>query len=188
VIFTSDNGAHWTESDIREHGHLANNHLRGQKADIHEGGHRVPFVARWPGKVQPGSLSTQVICQTDLMATCAAIVGDALSDEAGEDSISVLPALLGEARDAALREATVHHAFDGMFAIRQGPWKLILGRGSGGFTAPKREESADGEPAGRLYHLMDDPAESLNLWDAQPRVVERLTALLEKYQREGRSR
>ncbi len=188
VIFTSDNGAHWLESDIRRYEHLANNHLRGQKADIHDGGHRVPFIVRWPGKVKAGSFSTEVTCLTDLMATCATIVGDELSDDAGEDSMSMLPALLGQPYASPLREAIVHHSLNGMFAIRQGPWKLILGRGSGGFTAPQRIDPAEGEPAGQLYHLEDDPAESVNLWASRPEVVARLTALLDKYQREGRSR
>ncbi|MBX6314821.1 MAG: arylsulfatase, partial [Isosphaeraceae bacterium] len=187
VLFTSDNGAHWLPSDIAQWGHRANGPLRGQKADAWEGGHRVPFLARWPGKIRPGSTSEQTICLTDVFATVAAIVGASLPDEAGEDSINLLPALLGEAK-APLREAVVHHSADGLFAIRQGPWKLILGLGSGGFSQPKRLEPEPGGPAGQLYNLADDPGETKNLYQEHPEIVRRLTSLLEKYQQQGRSR
>ena len=122
------------------------------------------------------------------MATCAAIVGLQLSDNAGEDSYNILPILLGETFNEPIREAIVHHSMDGMFSIRQGPWNLILGRGSGGFTQPRRIESAQGEPRGQLYNIERNLAESENLWDKHPEIVERLTTLLDKYKLEGRSR
>ena len=188
LIVTSDNGAHWLESDIRKYEHLANNHLRGQKADIHDGGHRVPLVARWPGHVPAGSIARQTLCQTDLFATYAAILGQPLPSDAAEDSFNMLPVLLAEPLDHPIRTATVHHSADGMFAIRQGPWKLIMGLGSGGFTAPRRIKPKADQAPGQLYNLLDDPAESLNLWDREPQVVQRLTALLEKWKHDGRSR
>ena len=187
VIVTSDNGAHWLESDIDEHGHRANGELRGQKADIWEGGHRVPFIARWPGRIAAGSSSAETVSLVDLLATVAEIVGDALPPDAAEDSYSLLPVLVGERFDTPLREATVHHSLHGMFSIRQGPWKLILGRGSGGFTEPRLLEPGPGEPRGQLYNLDEDPAETANLYEAYPDVVARLRDLLQRYQESGRS-
>ena len=188
LIVTSDNGAHWTQSDIARYQHRANRHLRGQKADIWEGGHRVPFIARWPGRIQPGTTSDETVCHTDLLATCAAIIGAELPDDAGEDSYNILPELLGEKRNRPIRKALVHHSVNGTFAIRQGDWKLIVGRGSGGFTPPRVIKPKPGEPEGQLYNLADDPAERKNLYQKRPEVVARLTALLEKYKTEGRSR
>ena len=188
VIVTSDNGSHWPARQIEEHGHRANDGWRGQKADIHEGGHRVPFVCRWPARIQPGTRSDQTVCLTDLMATCAAVVGDRLPDDAGQDSYNILPAMLDPNLNEPIREATVHHSVSGMFAIRQGPWKLIQGRGSGGFTRPRKVEPGPGEPTGQLYHLEDDPREQNNLWAERPEIVERLTALLERYKEQGHSR
>ena len=188
LIVTSDNGAHWKPSDIKQYGHRANRHLRGQKADIWEGGHRVPFIARWPGKITPGTTSDETVCHTDLLATCAAIVGADLPKDAGEDSYNILPALLGEKRDRPIREAIVHHSVSGVFAIRRGDWKLIVGRGSGGFTPPRVIKPKPGEPIGQLYNLADDPAETKNLYQDRPEIVARLTALLERYKQTGRSR
>ena len=188
LIVTSDNGAHWLPSDIKKYGHRANGRLRGQKADIHEGGHRVPFIARWPGKIKPGTTSDQTVCHTDLLATVAAVIGEKLPKGAGPDSYNILPALLGEAKDIPIREATVHHSANGMFAIRQGPWKLILGRGSGGFTAPRVVKPKPGEPKGQLYHLGDDPGEKKNVYLENPQVVKRLSALLKRYRTEGHSK
>jgi arylsulfatase A-like enzyme len=133
-------------------------------------------------------VSDDLICLTDLFATCAAIVGEPLPDDAGEDSFDILPALLGRDERRPVREDVVLHSFDGMFAIRQGPWKLIQGLGSGGFTNPRRIQAGSGDPVGQLYHLEDDPDESNNLYDKHPEVVKRLAGLLEKYRREGRSR
>jgi arylsulfatase A-like enzyme len=186
IIVTSDNGSHWPPKQIQKHQHRANYVYRGQKADIWDGGHRIPFIARWPGTTKPGTVCDDTICLTDLLATCAAILGVKLPNDAGEDSYSILPHLLGK-KVGPIREATVHHSSRGMFAIRQGPWKLVLGRGSGGFTPPRRIEPKEGEPIGQLYDLKDDPGETRNIYDERPDVVARLTKLLERYKREGRS-
>jgi arylsulfatase A len=190
VIVTSDNGA-----DLRggqpEHGHDSNGPWRGQKADIWDGGHRIPFIVRWPGVVPEGTICEQTICLTDLLATCAALLGEPLPPEAGPDSVSFLPALRGQRLwrdDPPLREAVVHHAMDGLFAVRRGPWKCVFGLGSGGFTAPRRVEPVAGEPPGQLYHLDDDPAEQTNLWHERPDVPRDLAALLERYRQQGHSR
>lgn len=185
VIVTSDNGSHWTEGDKAKYGHLGNMKLRGQKADIHEGGHRVPFIVRWPGKVKPDSVSDQLGSLTDVYATVAAVVGEPLTEKTGEDSVSLLPAWN---ENKAVREDIVHHSGRGMFSIRRGDWKLIVGLGTGGFTEPWWEikPKAD-EAAGQLYNLADDPAEAKNLWLEKPQVVKELTALLEQQQKTGRS-
>jgi arylsulfatase A-like enzyme len=188
VCFTSDNGSRWLQVDIEETGHRANAGWRGMKADIYEAGHRVPFIARWPGRIKGGTQSAQLGCLTDLAATAAELSGQTLPRDAAEDSFSLVPAMLGSKAVTAVREAVVHHSSQGMFAIRQGPWKLALGRGSGGFTKPVTIEVKAGEPEGELYHLGDDPGETRNRWAEKPAVVASLTELLEQYRRDGRSR
>jgi arylsulfatase A-like enzyme len=180
VVLTSDNGSHWPEGDIAKWGHRANAGWRGQKADIHEGGHRVPFIVRWPGRVAPGSVSGATACLSDLFATCASVAG---AKAEAEDSFDLLPALTGQGKFA--RPYTIHHSAQGMFAIREGPWKLVEGKGSGGFTRVKVEP---GEPPGQLYHLADDPAEAKNLHAEKPEVVARLAELLKKCREGGRTR
>ena len=187
VIYTSDNGAHWLDTDIKRYGHLANGALRGQKADIHEGGHRVPFLVSWPGHVPAGSSSAQPITLTDLMATFASLTGAALEGDAGPDSFDVLPVLLGE-QETVSRPPMVHHALDGMFAIRDGDWKLIEGLGSGGFTEPKREEAGEGAPTVQLYNLKDDPGETKSVAAENPEVVARLLRILNQFRDSSSSR
>jgi len=189
LIFTSDNGCS-PQADfpaLLAKGHDPSGEFRGTKADIFEGGHRVPFIARWPDKIRAGSTSDQLICLNDLMATCADILGTNLPGNAGEDSISMLPALLGKAKSPS-REALVHHSINGSFAIREKNWKLVLGPDSGGWSAP-RPGSADARqlPAIQLYDLSKDIGETTNAQEAHPEVVARLTKLLEKYVTDGRS-
>jgi arylsulfatase A-like enzyme len=187
-ILTSDNGAHWTPEEIALHNHRANGRVRGQKADIYDGGHRIPFLARWPGRIKPGSVNEQLGCLTDLMATAAEMTGARLPEDAGEDSYSLAPALFGSRPKSAVREVVVHHSVLGLFAIRQGDWKLSLGRGSWGFTEPKQIKPKAGEPEGELYNLAADPLETENLYLKEPQRVQRMMALLDQYKREGRSR
>ena len=192
VVFTSDNGSPARDGtnmggaprSVLKLGHNPSATYRGIKADAYEGGHRVPFVARWPGRIPKGATSDETICHVDLMATVAAIVGAAVSDGAGEDSYNILPALEGKAVGKPIREATVHHSIGGMFCIRQGKWKLIAGRGSGGWT---RVKTAKTDPPGQLYDMQTDSGEKTNVWRKHPQVVHRLTALLGKYKKEGRS-
>lgn len=183
LIITSDNGG---TTEASQYGHQSNAPWRGRKCQIFEGGHRVPFIVRWPGKVKSGKTCDETICLTDLMATCAAIINHPLPGDAAEDSYNILPLLLGRPYESPLREATVHHSLSGMFAIRQGKWKLIEGLGDGG---PEIGPETDaGEPAGQLYDLESDPGEANNLWSEHPDVVEELQALLNKYRQTGRSR
>ncbi len=188
LIVTSDNGAPWELRDAKEAaGHRANGTWRGQKSDIQEGGQRVPFIAHWPGRIAANSISTQLVCLTDLFATVAELTGAKLVPGVAEDSMTFAPALLGQ-RPSKARTAVVHHAGNGMFAIRDREWKLVLGRGSGGFTSPVKVEPAPGEPEGELYHLLSDPHEDHNLYAEQPEVVARLKDQLATWQRQGRSR
>ena len=186
LIVTSDNGAHWLSSDIEQYGHDANNGWRGQKADIHEGGHRIPFIVRWPGRIPAGVTSSELICLTDLYQTVANLTGESPS-VGGEDSFDYSSHFLGARSERPVRDSLVHHSGNGMYAIRQGPWKLISQRGSGGFTRPVNFDPPEGEPSGQLYHLGDDPGESENLWTSNPEVVARLLARLIEIQQNGRS-
>jgi arylsulfatase A-like enzyme len=189
VIFTSDNGAS-PMSDFKklhELGHEPNYHFRGWKGNIYEGGHRIPFVARWPKEIKSGSTCDHPICLTDLMATAAEVTGAALLDNAGEDSVSLLSALAGRAAQPA-REAVVHQSGGGALSIRQGQWKLELCAGSDLEGKTKRGEvDKPGAPTVQLYDLSADIGEKENVQDKHPDVVERLTKLLQKYVDDGRS-
>ena len=183
VIVTADNGAH--DNTYKQYGHTPHMAWRGEKADIFEAGHRVPFFVKWPGVAKANSVSAETVCLTDFMATAAAIASIKLPDGAGEDSYSLLPLLLGRKPDAPLREATVHHSINGTFGIRQGNWKLALDNmGSGGFTAP---DSVAGP--GTLYDLAANPGEDTakDQYAAKPALVKNLRALLAKYKADGRS-
>lgn len=189
VIVTSDNGAPWSEPDISaSQGHRANMLWRGQKADIYEAGHRVPFLVRYPERVRRGQVSRATICLTDIFATLAESAGQSLPAQAAEDSFSFWPALRGQNTPQAVRPHIVHHSADGIFSIRQGKWKLANALGSGGFTLPKRKEpEANGAP-GTLFDLEKDPFEKEDLYAQQPAVVAELSALLAQVQAAGRSR
>jgi arylsulfatase A-like enzyme len=186
VIFTSDNGSHIQHIDPK-FGHRANYVFLGQKSDAWEGGHRIPFLARWPGRIPAASTSRQLICLTDLMATAAAIVGEALPETAAEDSFNFLPALEGKQIDGFIRPAIVLHSVNGMFAIRRDHWKLIVGRGSGGWSKRPGDDDPD-SPPGQLYDLSTDIEETTNLYTKHPDIVKELSALLDRYQSSGRSR
>lgn len=188
VIVTSDNGSDWKPADIENSGHHANYIYRGRKADIYEAGHRVPFLARWPGKIPAGMASDQTMCTTDLFATVATILNKPLPDAAAEDSYNMLPAFEGEKLTSALRGSIIHHSLGGYFAIRQGKWKLTTALGSGGFTDPRIEKPAAGQLPGTLYDIDKDPKEKINLYDEKPEIVKELSALLERYQQQGYSR
>jgi arylsulfatase A len=177
VVFTSDNGcaSYIGAKDLEAKGHYPSGPLRGYKADAWEGGHRVPFVVRWPGTVKPGTTCSQTVCSVDLMATLAEVWGATLPANAGEDSASLLPLLRGG--EKPIHDAVVHHSSTGVFAVRSGKRKLILGPGSG---APNAKSP-------QLYDLNADLGESNDLATAQPDEVIRLTGLLETMIANGRS-
>jgi arylsulfatase A-like enzyme len=178
VIVTSDNGADLAGGQAG-FGHASNAWWRGQKGDVYEGGHRVPFVARWPGVIPAGTISDATICLTDLFATIVDCAGATVPNGAAPDSVSIRPILEGSLPGTQLREAVVHHSMNGTFAVRSGPWKLATALGSGGFTAPRDVEPCAGGPTATLYHLGDDPEEKRNLFAKWPDEVDRLQRQLE---------
>lgn len=195
LFVTSDNGALAGDRIRDENGrevyrvydHKSCGDWRGYKSHIWEGGHREPLIVHWPGIVAPGSTVHGLTCLTDFMATCAAIVGADLPQDAAEDSLNLLPVLLGEQDGEVIRQDLVHHSCYGVFSIRHENWKLILGtQGSGGWPVPRGTRPQPGAP-GQLYDIVEDPQEANNLWSHRLEIVERLTALLETYRREERS-
>jgi arylsulfatase A-like enzyme len=183
VIFTSDNGTA-PQADIKElnaGGHRPNYIYRGLKMEIYEGGHRIPFIARWPARIKARGGSSELICLNDLMATCADMLGMELPPDAGEDSVSILPVLLGKSCPP-VHEAVVHHSRDGSFAITQGAWKLVLTSGDGNKRPPGSRDSTP-----RLFDLSTDSGEAKEVTALHPGIVEKLTALLERYIKNGRS-
>ncbi len=189
LVFASDNGcspmADFTE--LARCGHYPSYVFRGHKADIYEGGHRIPLLIRWPKEIAQGGVCDDTVCLADLLATLADFFGEKLPDDAGEDSVSNLPLWRGNADAAPVREATVHHSVNGSFSIRQGRWKLEFCPGSGGWSFPKPGEQTEGLPPIQLYDLEADIGEHANLHTQHPEVVEKLTALMTRYLKEGRS-
>jgi len=198
LIFTSDNGPEVpTVINMRKsHQHDGARPWRGVKRDQWEGGHRVPFIARWPKRIEAGSTSEQTVCLTDLMATCATLSGTTIPRDAAEDSFDILPALLGQAGDKPIREYTLHQTISLALAIRHGDWKYLDHKGSGGnnyerkgewglkqFALPERAPDA----LGQLYNLANDPGETTNLHNEHPEIVKTLKAKLEEFKKSGRS-
>jgi len=189
VVFTADNGCSPAANfaELKKIGHDPQAGLRGGKADLYEGGHRVPFLARWPVQIPAGSESSALICQMDWLATCADLLSASLPADAGEDSVSLLPVLRDPAHAIAPRGNLVHHSVNGSFAIRQGAWKLCLAPDSGGWSDPKPGQAPADAPPFQLFDLAHDRAETKNLFAAHPDVVAELASLLETRSRQGRS-
>ena len=196
VIFSSDNGPEvpTTIAMRRDHKHDGARPWRGVKRDQWEGGHRVPFIARWPGKIKANSISDQTVCLTDIMATVAAITEDKLPNNVAEDSYNILPALLGGSEP--VRQYTLHQTMSLALAIRKGQWKYLDHKGSGGnnynrrgewgmkqFALPEKAPSAFGQ----LYNLETDPGETTNLYLEKPEIVAELKSKLEEFKRTRRS-
>ena len=195
VMFSSDNGPETTSVvNMRaKFGHDGARPWRGVKRDDWEGGHRVPFIVKWPGKVRGRSISDQTICLTDVIATCAEITGFKLPEDSAQDSVSVLPVLFGRQGKAPLRQYTLHQTISLALAIRKGPWKYLDHKGSGGNSYQAGEmkpfalpDTAPNAP-GQLYNLETDPGERDNLYFKHPEIVNELKSLLEKSKAEGRS-
>lgn len=188
VIFTSDNGCSKAAGipELAAKGHIVSAHLRGSKADIWDGGHRVPFIVRWPGKVTPGTTNEQLICLTDLFSTLSEITNVNKPAGSCEDSVSFLSALSSKTIKTT-RAGVVHHSFSGHFAYRSENWKLILAGGSGGWTSPKENQVPKGSPKGQLYDLAADIGEQNNLYETRPEIVKRLLDQLTADINNGRS-
>lgn len=199
VLFTSDNGGlwHWWEfraaddggkapmtprgQYVKDFGHQSNADWRGTKADIFEGGHRVPFLVRWPARIAGGQVSDALVELTDVFATVSEIVEEPGTGTSGMDSFSFLSVLTeGEKKS---RPFAVHHSLAGMFALRLGDWKMIEGRGSGGFTRPRNMAGEKGSPPGQLYDLGRDSRETTNRWADEPERIGRMFELLDQIRR-----
>jgi len=195
VIFTSDNGSPARDGtamsgdlrSVNRYGHFPSGDFKGIKADIWEGGHHIPFIVRWQGKVEKNSVCKKTICLSDFMATCADLFHIKLPDNAGVDSYSLLPLLLNKSNNIYSREITIHHSSGGYFSIRKENWKLIMCAGSGGWSFPTPGKDEAGLPDIQLYDMNTDPGEKNNLQAVNPAKVTELKNLLIKIIKEGRS-
>jgi arylsulfatase A-like enzyme len=183
IFFTTDNGCSPEAKlkELLEKGHDPNHSLRGMKSDVWDGGHRVPYVVRWPGLIAPGRVSDEVICHNNLMATCAEILGAKLPADAGVDSFSILPVLRGVKTGKATHPFVIHHSHKGRFAIRRGDWKFLACKGSGGWS------KGDDGTTSQLYNMAVDRTEKNNLVKQNPAAAADLTRLLESAVASGRS-
>lgn len=189
VVFAADNGCS-PRADLTHLaalGHRPSYHFRGHKADIYEGGHRIPLLVKWPPGIKAGSMCDETVCLVDLMATLAEVLGVDLPDTAAEDSVSNVPVWSGRTLSTPLREATVHSSVNGSFSIRKGKWKLEMCPGSGGWSYPKPDDEPEGTPPIQLYDLDADVSERVNVVENRPDIVNELQELLTRYVREGRS-
>ncbi|KAA9036148.1 arylsulfatase [Ginsengibacter hankyongi] len=190
VFLGSDNGfapyvlPHF---NVEKLGHFPSYIFRGYKSDIWDGGHRIPFIVRWPGKIQAGSVCNKLVSLTDFMATSANILGKRLPQNVAEDSYSFLPYLLNKTKKS-IRPAIVYHSIEGYFSIQEGDWKLEFCPGSGGWESPSNKEAfKEGLPLVQLYNMKSDISEKLNVALQHPDIVKRLTSLMEQYIDKGRS-
>ena len=208
VIFTSDNGGMFNQGgqDAWAAGHTLNGKLLGFKFDAWEGGHRVPFIARWPGNIPAGTKSSQLICNVDMLATLAALTGSNLKEGQGQDSVNILPALTGDPEKPLREQLLLAGRQPTHLAMRKGKWMYIGAQGGGGFTARTRDAHAFGGPAvisfikrensdiengrikanappAQLYDLEADPYQTTNVYREHPEVVKEMQALLSKYPR-----
>ncbi|MCG8509663.1 MAG: arylsulfatase, partial [Rhodospirillales bacterium] len=199
VIFCSDNGPEvpTVKAMRRDHDHDGARPWRGVKRDNWEGGHRTPFIVHWPGKVEAGTTSDQMLSLTDIFATVAAIVDHDLPNDAAEDSYNMLPVFLGKQGDKPVREYLLQQTLSGKFlSIRKGDWKLLNHKGSGGSKYGTDGEwgmieyalpDTDPDAPGQLFNLAKDPGERTNVWSKHPEIVEELMSKLEEFKSSGRS-
>ena len=182
VIFTSDNGCapYINVEQLESLGHYPSGPLRGYKADAWEGGHRVPFIVRWPGVVKPGSINSQLVHQADILATISDIIGKTLPEDAGEDSFSLMPLLRG--MDKPVRQHAVSASIHGIPAVRSGHWKYIPKPGSGGWG-----KGGDQSQPVQLYNLAENLDESVNLANVLPDKLQEMQTLLDRLISQGRS-
>ncbi|MDF1862786.1 MAG: sulfatase-like hydrolase/transferase, partial [Verrucomicrobiales bacterium] len=187
VFFTSDNGCspQGNFEVLAEHDHDPSAGFRGHKADIYEGGHRVPLIVRWPAEIEGGQQTNAVACLTDFYSTMRDISGQASKDQAGEDSFSLVPAFKGKASTG--RATLISHSIGGSFSIRKGDWKLCLSAGSGGWSDPREPDAKkQGLPPMQLFNLKSDKAEKKNLVETNPEKVAELLTLLDEEVSKGR--
>lgn len=180
VVFTSDNGPYWRNDYISKYGHRSAGPFRGMKGDAYEGGHRVPFIVRWPAQVDAGTVSHATTTLANLMMTVADITGTNNRKNIPEDSYSILPVLQGKSDRVPKQPAVVHHSSVGFYALRLGDWKLIEGLGSGGFTNPRQIKPMPGGASMQLFNLQEDPGEQHDQILQQQEKAAILKAMLDK--------
>jgi arylsulfatase A-like enzyme len=192
VIFSSDNGPEayaWKRAEV--YGHFSMGDFRGLKRDVWEGGHHVPFLIKWPGIIEAGSVSEEVISQVDLMATLSAITGIELPDQAAPDSYNILPILRGDAYRSPFREATIHNTFQDIWGIRKGNW-LYINASTGGHREPPESFKSlkgytDFHTEGLLFNMREDPGQGINRYADHPELVREMAALLQQYRESDHS-
>ncbi len=191
IIVSSDNGCspRALVEDLEEKGHYPSAEYRGYKSDIFEGGHRVPFIVKWPKAIKPGSVCNQTVCFTDFMATCASIAGVPLKDNEAEDSYSLIALFENpNSEEVYQRKATVHHSIDGSFSLRKGDWKFVFCPTSGGWGYPSKNQAKKLELLPfQLYNLSEDPAETKNLYGKYLEVEKELISEMKAIILNGRS-
>jgi arylsulfatase A-like enzyme len=192
IIFSSDNGPEsyaWKRAEKYQHFSMGD--FRGLKRDVWEGGHHVPFIIKWPGRIEPGSISDEVISQVDIMATLANISGISLPENAAYDSYDLLPILKGEKHKTPFREATVHNTYESKWGIRKGDWLYINSSTGGHRNLPESFKELKGyedfNTVGILFNMKDDPEQRVNLYDKYPDKIEELKNLLNEYRESGYS-
>ena len=178
LIFTSDNGAPWSEHDKLIYAHQSNWGSRGQKADLWNGGHRIPLFMEWPVGINNGVTCTQTVGLIDIIATLSELTGEEIENGYAEDSYSFLHILKGSLEEPH-RNYIIYPSSRGKMSIQAGEWKYINFLGSGGFTKPSLLESVEGGPRGQLYNLHEDPLEQNNLYLEEPAIVKELSGLLD---------
>ena len=185
VIFTSDNGPYWRENFTEQFQHRAAGPFRGMKGDAYEGGHRIPFIVRWPEKIKKGTVSDAIACQTSLLSTLRDLLSDKDPKFDRKDSYSILPDLLSKTNPSNMEKPIIHSSSKGYLGIRLGDWKLIDQLGSGGFTAPDKENPTPGGPRVQLYNLKSDPMEKENVALKYPEKTTELLAKLAEIKKQG---
>jgi arylsulfatase A-like enzyme len=196
IVFSSDNGPVWYAQDIEKFGHRAAGPWNGMKGALTDAGHRMPFIASWPGKIQAGSSCGELICFTDVMATMASLLGEKLPNDAGEDSFDISPLLRGEKPAQPIRNGMVHVNYGSYtLAIRDGDWKLILPAGvyavQDGTITPDHVVETQGKGPNdkfQLFNLRTDPGEATNVFTKEPDKAKELFAVLKADIARGRSR
>ena len=186
LVFTSDNGPVWYPADTERLGHSSTGSLRGMKADSYEGGHRVPFIVRWPSQTPASTVNEHLICHTDMLATLAVLTGQEVPIGQAQDSINQSPLLFMPKLEEPPRNTLITSNNPKYFGVRMGQWKMITGLGSGGFTQPRDPKPSEGGPTGQLFNLSEDLSETNNLWQKHPEIVKQLESILRQSKEAGK--
>jgi len=186
LVFTSDNGPVWYPADTERLGHSSTGSLRGMKADSYEGGHRVPFIVRWPSQTPASTVNEHLLCHTDMLATLAVLTGQEVPIGQAQDSINQSQLLFMPKLEEPPRNTLITSNNPKYFGVRMGQWKMITGLGSGGFTQPRDLKPSEGGPTGQLFNLSEDLSETNNLWQKHPEIVKQLESILRQSKEAGK--